>query len=57
MSMAAVVYFALPSRRGSGSFQKKEIYKTREFTQNFHFKKRYTVKIDQFHRLEAITLV
>ncbi len=55
--MAAVVYFALPSRRGSGSFQKKEIYKTREFTQNFHFKKRYTVKIDQFHRLEAITLV
>jgi hypothetical protein len=48
---AAAVYFLLPSRRGSGSFQKKKILKTREFTQNFHFKERYTVKLDEFHRL------
>jgi hypothetical protein len=66
---AAAVYFSLPSRRGSlffitvaarrgsGSFQKKKILKTREFTQNFHFKERYTVKLDEFHRLEAIALV
>jgi len=50
----AVVYFLLPSRRGSGSFQKKKIGKTREFRRNFHFKERYTVKLDEFHRLEAI---
>jgi hypothetical protein len=42
---------------GSGSFQKKKILKTREFAQNFHFKERYTVKLDEFHRLEAIALV
>jgi hypothetical protein len=42
---------------GSGSFQKKKILKTREFTQNFHFKERYTVKLDEYHRLEAIALV
>ncbi len=45
------------ARRGSGSFQKKKIKKTREFTQNFHFKERYTVKLDEFHRLEAIAVV
>ncbi len=52
-------FFFIPSaaRRGSGSFQKKKIYKTREFTQNFHFKERDTVKLDEFHRLEAIALV
>jgi len=54
---AAAVNFLLPSRRGSGSFQKQKILKTREFTQNFHFKERYTVKLDEFHRLEAIALV
>jgi hypothetical protein len=54
---AAAVYFSLPARRGSGSFQKKKILKTREFTQNFDFKERYTVKLDEFHRLEAIALV
>ncbi len=48
---AAAVYFLLPSRHGSGSFQKKKIEKTREFTQNFHFKERHTVKLDEFHRL------
>jgi hypothetical protein len=42
---------------GSGSFQKKKILKTREFTQNFHCKERYTVKLDEFHCLEAIALV
>ncbi len=57
MSMAAAVYFSLPSRRGSGSFQKKEILKIRKFTQNFHFKERYTLKLDEFHRLEAIALL
>jgi hypothetical protein len=51
----AAVYFLLPSRRGS--FQKKKILKSREFTPNFHFKERYTVKVDEFHRLEAIALV
>jgi hypothetical protein len=56
---AAVVYFLLPSRRGAvaAASKKKEILKTREFTQNFHFKERYTVKLDEFHRLEAIALV
>jgi predicted cupin superfamily sugar epimerase len=54
---AAAVYFLLPSRRGSSSFHKIENLKIREFTQNFHFKKRYTVKLDEFHRLEAIALV
>jgi hypothetical protein len=53
----AAVYFLLTSRRGSGSFQKKKIRKTREFIQNFYFKERYTVKLDAFHRLEAIALV
>jgi hypothetical protein len=55
MSIAAV-YFSLPSRRGAAAaaFKKKKIKKTREFTQNFHFKERYTVKIDEFHRLETI---
>jgi hypothetical protein len=53
----AAVYFSLPSRRGSGSFRKKKILKTREFTQNFHFKEHYTVKLDEFHRLEAIALL
>jgi hypothetical protein len=27
------------------------------FTQNFHSKERYTVELDEFHRLEAIALV
>ncbi len=54
---AAAVYFLLPSRCGSGSFQKKKIKKTREFTQNFHFKERHAVKLDEFHRLEVIALV
>jgi hypothetical protein len=36
---------------------KKENLKTREFTENFHFKERYTVKSDEFYRLEAIDLV
>jgi hypothetical protein len=53
----AAFYFLLSSRRGSGSFQKKKILKSREFTPNFHFKERYTVKVDEFHRLEAIALV
>jgi hypothetical protein len=53
----AAVYFLLPSRCGSSSFQKKKIKKTREFTQNFHFKERYTVKLDEFYRLEAIASV
>jgi hypothetical protein len=53
--------------RGSGSLffitvaaaaaSKKKILKTREFTQNFHFKERYTLKLNKFHRLEAIALV
>jgi len=37
--------------------RKKKIKKTREFIPNFHFKKRCTVKLDDFHRLEAIALV
>jgi hypothetical protein len=43
--------------RCRGSFQKKKILKTREFIENFHFKERYTVKLDEFHRLEVIALV
>jgi hypothetical protein len=50
-------FITVAERRGSGSFQKKKILKTREFTQNSHFKERYTVKLDEFHRLEAIALV
>jgi hypothetical protein len=53
----AAVYFSLTARRGSGSFQKKKILKTREFTHNFHFEERYTIELDEFHRLEAIALV
>jgi hypothetical protein len=37
--------------------KKRKFKKTREFTQNFHFKERYTVKLDEFHRLAAIDLV
>ncbi len=47
--------FIFYNRRGS--FQKKKVLKTREFTENFHFKERYTVKLDEFHRLETIALV
>jgi hypothetical protein len=53
----AVVYFSLPSRRSAASAAYKTNSKIREFTQNFHFKERYTVKLDEFHRLEAIALV
>ncbi len=53
----SLFFITVAARRGSGSFQKKKILKTREFTQNFHFKERYTVKLDEFHGLEAIALV
>ncbi len=55
----AAVYFSLPSRHGAAAAasKKRKLKKTREFTQNFHFKERYTVKLDEFHRLEAIALV
>ncbi len=55
----SLFFITVAARRGSGSFQKKKIFKTREFTQNFHFKERYTytVKLDEFPRLEAIALV
>jgi hypothetical protein len=35
----------------------KKFLKTCEFTQNFNFKERYTVKLNEFHRLNAIALV
>ncbi len=53
----SLFFITVAARRGSDSFQKKKIKKTREFTQNFHFKERYTVKLDKFHLLEAIALV
>ncbi len=53
----SLFFITVAARRGSGSFQKKKISKTREFTQNFRFKERYTVKLDEFNRLEAIALV
>ncbi len=53
----SLFFITVAVRRGSGSFHKKKILKTREFTQNFHFKERYTVQLDEFHRLEGIALV
>jgi hypothetical protein len=37
--------------------KKRKLKKTREFTQNFHFKELCTVKLYEFHHLEAIALV
>jgi hypothetical protein len=54
---AAVVYFSLPSRRDAAASKKRKFKKTREFTQNFHFREGYTVKLDEFHCLEGIALV
>ncbi len=49
--------FIFHYRRGAAASKKNKIHKTREFTENFHFKERYTVKLDEFHHLEAIALV
>ncbi len=49
-------FITVKTQCGNRSFQKKKIKKNREFTQHFHFKKHYTVKLDEFHRLEAIAL-
>jgi hypothetical protein len=58
MSMAARQrQFIFHYRRGAAASKKNKIHKTREFTENFHFKERYTVKLDEFHHLEAIALV
>ncbi len=53
----SLFFITVAARRGSGIFQKKKIQKNREFTENFHFKEHHTVKLDEFHRLEAIALV
>jgi hypothetical protein len=45
------------ARRGSGSFQKQRIRKTHDFTRNLRFKGLETVKFNELHRLEAISLV
>jgi len=57
--VVAAVYFLLPSRRGAAAAasKKNKILKNREFIQNFYFKECYTVKLDEFHRFEAIALV
>jgi hypothetical protein len=51
--------FIFHYRRGAAAAasRKRKLKKTREFIQNFYFKERYTVKLDEFHRLEAIALV
>jgi len=51
------LFFITVAVRQRQLLKKRKIKKTRDFTQNFHFKERYTVKIDEFHRLEAIDLV
>ncbi len=53
--VAAAVFFITVA--ASAASKKRKFKKTREFTQNFHFKERYTVKLDELHRLEAIDLV
>jgi hypothetical protein len=52
----SLFFITVAARCGSGSFQKKKkIKKTRGFTQNFHCKERYTVKIDEFSLNESQT--
>jgi hypothetical protein len=64
----SLFFITVATRRGSGSLffitvaarqgqLPKKVLKTCEFTENFHFKERYTVKLDEFHRLETIALV
>ncbi len=56
-AVAARQFIFYYRRDAAAAASKKKILKTREFSQNFHFKERYTVQLDEFHRLEAIALV
>jgi hypothetical protein len=54
---AAVAYFSLLARRGSGSFFKKKFFLIHEFALNFSVYIRHLVRLNKSDRLAATVLV